>query len=59
VIAANAVRIALERNRTILQVRQEPPRNPDVVVEYLRLGEASSRVENLVKIETATARPSR
>src|SRR6266516_829726 len=46
----HSVRIPFHGQRPIAKVRQKNRRDPDVVIDYLALGEANFRVENLVQV---------
>jgi hypothetical protein len=48
--ALHAVRIALERERAVAQVRQHGRRDARVVVDHLPLGEAHPGVHDLVEV---------
>src|SRR5207302_11367604 len=50
VVLVDAVRIALQREESFLQVRQQPGRDSRVVVDHLPLGEARGRVEDLIEV---------
>ena len=42
--------IALERERTAFQVRNQYRRNADVIVDYLPFGEPNRGIENFVEV---------
>src|SRR6266545_8337554 len=46
----HAIWIALHCERAVLQVRQKHRRDPDVVIDHLRLGETRLRVKHLVQV---------
>ena len=50
VLALDAVRVALERQRAAAQVRQQHGGDARVVVDHLALGEADVRVQDLVEV---------
>jgi hypothetical protein len=50
VLRLDAVRVALERERAPLEVRQHGRRDPRVVVDHVALREPGGRVEDLVEV---------
>ena len=50
VAGVDAVRIALERQRAVAQVRKQDRRDTRVVVDHLALGEPRNRVEHLAEV---------
>jgi hypothetical protein len=55
VLAGDAVRVALERQRAVVQVRQDGRRDARVVVDQLPLGEAGLGIEDLVEVRERQA----
>src|SRR5712664_1855207 len=47
-LPADSIRKALEGDRAIFEMWKKPFRHPRVVVDHVRLGESSRRVENLI-----------
>src|SRR5438309_2713 len=46
----HAVRVTFESQGSILQMRQQPFRYPNIIVDYLPLGESGLGIKNLVEI---------
>ena len=56
-LAVDAVRVALERQVPVAQVRQQHRRDPHVVLDHLALGEPGGRVEDLVEVRERERAP--
>ena len=57
VLTLYAVWISLERYGAVFQVRQQPPRDPNVVVDDLCLGETGGGYRTLLRLLSVTGRP--